>query len=148
MFARITPIPMLAVKDVARARRFYADTMGLDEDKEGMEGILQFRAGDTVFVVYPSEYAGTNKATALTWVRPDRRFKASAWSRGLELARQTQPCAGAGSAPSSCRRVMRSRWWWISRTRSRSTMNHIVAGTGARLPVGGSVPPGPTSGPV
>jgi catechol 2,3-dioxygenase-like lactoylglutathione lyase family enzyme len=72
MFAHITPIPMLAVKDIARARRFYTDTMGLQEDREGTEGILQFRAGDTVFVVYPSQYAGTNKATALTWVVGDQ----------------------------------------------------------------------------
>jgi catechol 2,3-dioxygenase-like lactoylglutathione lyase family enzyme len=72
MFAHITPIPMLAVKDIARARRFYTDTMGLQEDREATEGILQFRAGDTVFMVYPSQYAGTNKATALTWVVGDQ----------------------------------------------------------------------------
>jgi catechol 2,3-dioxygenase-like lactoylglutathione lyase family enzyme len=75
MFAQITPIPMLAVKDVARARRFYTETMGLQQDREGMEGILQFRAGDVVFLVYPSEYAGTNKATALTWVVGERLEK-------------------------------------------------------------------------
>jgi catechol 2,3-dioxygenase-like lactoylglutathione lyase family enzyme len=72
MLAHITPIPMLAVKDIARARRFYTDTMGLQEDQEVTEGILQFRAGDTVFMVYPSQYAGTNKATALTWVVGDQ----------------------------------------------------------------------------
>jgi catechol 2,3-dioxygenase-like lactoylglutathione lyase family enzyme len=72
MFAHITPTPMLAVRDVARARRFYIDTMGLQEDRDGMEGVLQFRAGDMAFVVYPSEYAGTNKATALTWVVGDQ----------------------------------------------------------------------------
>jgi catechol 2,3-dioxygenase-like lactoylglutathione lyase family enzyme len=75
MFAHITPTPMLAVKDVARARRFYTDTMGLQEDRNGLEGVLQFRAGDAVFVVYPSEYAGTNKATALTWVVGDQLEK-------------------------------------------------------------------------
>ncbi len=86
MFARITPIPMLAVKDVARARRFYADTMGFEEDKEGMEGILQFRAGGTVFVIYPSEYAGTNKATALTWVVGDQLEKVVERLRGKGVA--------------------------------------------------------------
>ena len=75
MLENITPVPMLAVKDVARARRFYTETMGLREDRDGMEGILQFRAGDTAFLVYPSEYAGTNKATALTWVVGDRLEK-------------------------------------------------------------------------
>ena len=75
MFAGITPTPMLAVKDVARARRFYTDTMGLQEDRDGMDGVLQFRSGDAVFVVYPSEYAGTNEATALTWVVGDQLEK-------------------------------------------------------------------------
>ena len=75
MLAHITPTPMLAVKDIARARRFYTDTMGLQEDRDGMEGILQFHAGDMVFVVYPSDYAGTNKATALTWVVGDQLEK-------------------------------------------------------------------------
>ena len=71
MFAKLTPTPMLAVKDIDRARRFYTDTMGL-ESKEVMDGILQVRAGDEAFVVYPSEYAGTNKATAMTWVVGDK----------------------------------------------------------------------------
>jgi len=72
MFAHITPIPMLAVKDLGRARLFYTDTMGLQEDPGGPEGVLQLRAGDTAFVVYQSQYAGTNKATALTWVVGDQ----------------------------------------------------------------------------
>ena len=67
MLGKIAPTPMLAVKDVARARRFYEDTLGLEAVPGGMEDILQYRAGQTVFVVYPSQYAGTNKATALTW---------------------------------------------------------------------------------
>jgi catechol 2,3-dioxygenase-like lactoylglutathione lyase family enzyme len=75
MLANITPIPMLAVKDVARARRFYTETMGLRVDREDMEDILQFRTGDVVFLVYPSQYAGTNKATALTWVVGDQLEK-------------------------------------------------------------------------
>ena len=74
MFAKVTPTPMLAVKDVARARRFYTDTMGL-QSKEVMDGILEVKAGDEAFVVYPSEYAGTNKATAMTWVVGDQLEK-------------------------------------------------------------------------
>jgi catechol 2,3-dioxygenase-like lactoylglutathione lyase family enzyme len=86
MLDHITPIPMLAVKDVARARRFYTDTMGLREDPGGVEGIPQFRAGDTAFVVYPSQYAGTNKATALTWVVGDQLEKVVEALRGKGVA--------------------------------------------------------------
>ena len=65
--ATLTPTPMLAVKDVARARRFYEEVLGFVPLANGMDDVLQFRAGELVFVVYPSQYAGTNRATALTW---------------------------------------------------------------------------------
>jgi catechol 2,3-dioxygenase-like lactoylglutathione lyase family enzyme len=67
MFGSITPTPMLATKDVARARRFYEDVLGFVSQGNAGSDILQYRAGEIVFVVYPSEYAGTNRATALTW---------------------------------------------------------------------------------
>ena len=70
--ATVTPTPMLAVKDVARARRFYEEVLGFVPLPNGLEDILQYRAGDLVFVVYPSQYAGTNQATALTWTVGDQ----------------------------------------------------------------------------
>jgi catechol 2,3-dioxygenase-like lactoylglutathione lyase family enzyme len=69
--ATLTPTPMLAVKDVARARRFYEEVLGFVPMANGMDDVLQFRAGELVFVVYPSQYAGTNRATALTWTVGD-----------------------------------------------------------------------------
>jgi catechol 2,3-dioxygenase-like lactoylglutathione lyase family enzyme len=71
MLGKISPTPMLAVKDIGRARRFYEDTLGLESEPNGMDDILEYRAGETSFLVYPSEYAGTNKATALTWTVGD-----------------------------------------------------------------------------
>lgn len=70
--ATVTPTPMLAVKDVARARRFYEDVLGFTPVANGMDDVLQYRAGELVFVVYPSQYAGTNRATALTWTVGDQ----------------------------------------------------------------------------
>jgi catechol 2,3-dioxygenase-like lactoylglutathione lyase family enzyme len=70
--ATLTPTPMLAVKDIARARRFYEDVLGFTPVANGIDDILQYRAGDLVFVVYPSQYAGTNRATALTWTVGDQ----------------------------------------------------------------------------
>ena len=70
--ATLTPTPMLAVKDVARARRFYEEVLGYVPLANGMDDVLQFRAGELVFVVYPSQYAGTNRATALTWTVGDQ----------------------------------------------------------------------------
>ena len=72
MFGSITPTPMLAVKDVARARRFYEDVLGFVPLDDRVEDIRQYRAGEVVFVVYPSQYAGSNRATALTWTVGDQ----------------------------------------------------------------------------
>ena len=70
--ATITPTPMLAVKDVARARRFYEDLLGFTPAANDMDDVLQYRAGELTFVVYPSQYAGSNRATALTWTVGDQ----------------------------------------------------------------------------
>jgi catechol 2,3-dioxygenase-like lactoylglutathione lyase family enzyme len=56
----------LAVSDVERARDFYENTLGLTAVQEDPGGIL-YKSGNSVVLVYPSEYAGTNKATAATW---------------------------------------------------------------------------------
>ena len=57
---------MLAVRDVTRARDFYENTLGLELLSEAQDAIV-YQSGDSIAVVYPSEYAGTNKATAASW---------------------------------------------------------------------------------
>jgi catechol 2,3-dioxygenase-like lactoylglutathione lyase family enzyme len=60
-------IATIAVKDLAKAREFYERTLGLEVvDHEGDE-VLVFRSGKANINVYRSQYAGTNKATALSW---------------------------------------------------------------------------------
>jgi catechol 2,3-dioxygenase-like lactoylglutathione lyase family enzyme len=58
----------LAVKDLAVARKFYEGTLGLKAvDQQGEEAIT-FRSGATQVLVYRSQFAGTNKATAANWL--------------------------------------------------------------------------------
>lgn len=58
----------IAVKSLERARKFYEDTLGLTQiGSEGQEAIT-FKSGSSIINVYQSQYAGTNKATAVTWV--------------------------------------------------------------------------------
>lgn len=67
MLGKADATPMIAVRDLDRARRFYEETLGLEtEDQMGGE-VLEMKSGDTLINVYRSEYAGTNKATALTF---------------------------------------------------------------------------------
>lgn len=58
---------ILAVSDIDRARRFYSDVLELELNDEGMEGVLVYKTGATHLIVYPSEFAGTNKANAVVW---------------------------------------------------------------------------------
>lgn len=67
MLGKADATPMIAVKDLDRARKFYQEKLGL-EAKEEMEGeVLTVQSGRTPITVYKSEFAGTNKATALTF---------------------------------------------------------------------------------
>jgi catechol 2,3-dioxygenase-like lactoylglutathione lyase family enzyme len=61
----------IAVKNLEVAKKFYGDTLGLTQvGSEGSELII-FRSGNSMINVYRSKYAGTNQATALTWVVGD-----------------------------------------------------------------------------
>src|SRR5688500_18498277 len=67
MLGKADATPMIAVKDLDRARKFYEEKLGLEIDEEwGGEGAT-LKSGDTLINVYRSEFAGTNKATALTF---------------------------------------------------------------------------------
>src|SRR3990170_133303 len=71
MLRKADATPMIAVKDLDRARKFYEETLGLDA-KEEMDGeVLTVSSGSTPITVYRSEFAGTNKATALTFAVDD-----------------------------------------------------------------------------
>ena len=56
----------LAVTDLDRARDFYENTLGLKTVRE-MPGAILYGSGNSMVLVYPSEFAGTNQATAATW---------------------------------------------------------------------------------
>jgi len=66
MIGKADATPMIAVKDLDRARQFYEDTLGLKEVDDFGEGFM-LKSGDTTLSIYRSEFAGTNKATALTF---------------------------------------------------------------------------------
>jgi catechol 2,3-dioxygenase-like lactoylglutathione lyase family enzyme len=60
-------VATVAVKNLDAARKFYADTLGLTKLQENEEEIT-FKCGKSLLFVYRSQYAGTNKATAATWI--------------------------------------------------------------------------------
>ena len=64
-------VATVAVKDLKVAGQFYRDTLGLDQVASEGDEAISFGSGDTTINVYRSNYAGTNKATAVTWAVGD-----------------------------------------------------------------------------
>ena len=59
--------PTIAVKSLDRARPFYEGVLRLEPCGPVNMGVQCYRAGHVVIVIYESEYAGTNRATSVTW---------------------------------------------------------------------------------
>jgi catechol 2,3-dioxygenase-like lactoylglutathione lyase family enzyme len=58
----------VAVKNLETAKKFYEEILGLTPvGTEGDEAVV-FKSGNSTVYVYKSQYAGTNKATAISWV--------------------------------------------------------------------------------
>ena len=93
MLGNIDAVANLAVKDLAVARRFYEDTLGLSQvDAEGDE-VVVYRSGNTRINVYRSSFAGTNQATAVTWqVGGDiERLAAALKAKGVRFEHYDMP---------------------------------------------------------
>jgi catechol 2,3-dioxygenase-like lactoylglutathione lyase family enzyme len=61
-------VASIAVKDLAVGRKFYETILGLKVvDAEGTEAIT-FQSGTSKVLVYRSQFAGTNQATALSFM--------------------------------------------------------------------------------
>jgi catechol 2,3-dioxygenase-like lactoylglutathione lyase family enzyme len=75
----------LAVSDLDRARDFYENILGLEAVQENPGAVL-YRSGGSTVLVYPSEFAGTNKATAASWALGDDFDEIVAGLRGKGVA--------------------------------------------------------------
>ena len=64
-------IATLAVKDLKAAAVFYEGALGFEKVAVVDEELIIYRSGNSLFNVYRSRYAGTNQATAISWVVGD-----------------------------------------------------------------------------
>lgn len=71
MLANRDAAATIAVKDTKMAKKFYEGALGLKPAASGEPGVLSYKSGNSTVFVYESRYAGTNKATAATWVVDD-----------------------------------------------------------------------------
>jgi catechol-2,3-dioxygenase len=71
MLDKFGAVATIAVKDISVASTFYEQTLGLSRIPNGERGVRMFKSGNSKVLVYQSDYAGTNKATAATWTVGD-----------------------------------------------------------------------------
>ena len=92
MLSKYDAIPTVAVKNLAAAKKFYEGTLGLKQiDAEGDE-VAVYQNGDTRLNVYRSQFAGTNKATAVTWAVDDvEREVSELKSKGVAFEHYDMP---------------------------------------------------------
>jgi catechol 2,3-dioxygenase-like lactoylglutathione lyase family enzyme len=64
-------VATIAVKDLKAAKKFYEGTLGLKATPSQEPEVLNYKSGKSPILVYRSQFAGTNKATAVTWTVDD-----------------------------------------------------------------------------
>jgi catechol 2,3-dioxygenase-like lactoylglutathione lyase family enzyme len=67
MLADKDAIATVAVRDLKSARTFYEQVLEFPVTHVEAEGAVEYRSGRSRLLVYQSEFAGGNDATAVTW---------------------------------------------------------------------------------
>jgi len=58
----------VAVRDLQAAKKFYQGTLGLRQTDAQEQEAVTYQVGAAKLLVYRSQFAGSNKATAVTWL--------------------------------------------------------------------------------
>ena len=61
----------IAAKNLAAARKFYEGKLGFKPVHTEGDQAVAYKSGNSQLLVYQSQFAGTNKATAATWMVKD-----------------------------------------------------------------------------
>lgn len=82
----LEPFATLPASDIARARTWYAEKLDLKPTRSFEDGSSMYMEGDSGFLLYQSQFAGTNKATAAGFAVKDFDTTiAELRSRGVEF---------------------------------------------------------------
>jgi catechol 2,3-dioxygenase-like lactoylglutathione lyase family enzyme len=71
MLGNFDAIATIAVSDLVAAEKFYEEKLGFKQVGPQEPGTHVYQSGKSALMVYQSQFAGTNKATAATWIVDD-----------------------------------------------------------------------------
>ena len=85
-------VPYIPVADVERARKFYEEKVGLTPKEVYAGGVIYECGGSTWVFMYPSQGAGTSKASTAFWAVEDvEKEVAELKSRGVVFEEYDMP---------------------------------------------------------
>jgi len=124
----------IPVKDLARARQFYEEAIGLRPSEETAGGVVYEFAQHTACFMYPTPNAGTSSASQAFWQVDDvEREVAELKRRGVKFEEYDTPetktvhgiATGAGAKAAWFKARRRTSWPWSS-ARDARTMSRAV----------------------
>jgi catechol 2,3-dioxygenase-like lactoylglutathione lyase family enzyme len=71
MLGDFDALATIAVKNLKAARKFYEEKLGFKVVHTEGDQAVTLKSGKSQLLVYQSQFAGTNKATAATWMVKD-----------------------------------------------------------------------------
>jgi catechol 2,3-dioxygenase-like lactoylglutathione lyase family enzyme len=71
MLGDFDALATIAVKNLKAARKFYEEKLGFKVVHTEGDQAVTLKSGKSQLLVYQSQFAGTNKATAVTWMVKD-----------------------------------------------------------------------------
>lgn len=71
MLSTLEIYSVLPAADLARARGFYTDKLGLEPAEVMDDGVIYRMQGGSTFLVYETSNAGSAKNTQMCWMTPD-----------------------------------------------------------------------------
>jgi predicted enzyme related to lactoylglutathione lyase len=71
MISNYDAIATVATKNLKQAGEFYEKKVGLKKMESREKEVLMFKSGNSQLIVYNSQFAGTNQASAVTWAVDD-----------------------------------------------------------------------------
>jgi catechol 2,3-dioxygenase-like lactoylglutathione lyase family enzyme len=71
MLGDFDALATMSVRNLKAARKFYEEKLGFKVVHTEGDQAVTFKSGKSQLLVYQSQFAGTNKATAATWMVKD-----------------------------------------------------------------------------
>jgi len=102
----------IPASDLDRARRFYADTLGLTPTQENPGGLVYATSGGTSFFLYQTEFAGQAGHTIAQWHVADVGAEvAELKAKGLAFEHYDLPGVGWEGDVASIEGMGRAAWF-------------------------------------